>query len=51
MIFSEIVEFARSLATPAKGQEPFLGIAHLQAYRFIRAIALAEIGDIQQAHK
>ncbi|KAG6900882.1 hypothetical protein C0993_010000 [Termitomyces sp. T159_Od127] len=51
MIFSEIVEFAMSLATPVKGQEPFLGIAHLQAYRFIRAIALAEIGDIQQAHK
>ncbi|KAG6814357.1 hypothetical protein H0H92_010943 [Tricholoma furcatifolium] len=50
-IFSEIVEFALSLATPAKGQEAFSGIAHLQAYRFIRAMALAEIGDIQQASK
>ncbi|KAG6890682.1 hypothetical protein C0995_005054 [Termitomyces sp. Mi166 len=51
IIFSEIVEFAMSLTTSAKGQEPFSGIAHLQAYRFIRAISLAEIGDIQQAHK
>ncbi|KAG5342761.1 hypothetical protein C0989_008711 [Termitomyces sp. Mn162] len=51
LIFSEIVEFAMSLATPVKGQEPFSGIAHMQAYRFVRAIALAEIGDIQQAHK
>ncbi|KAG6818100.1 hypothetical protein H0H87_000004 [Tephrocybe sp. NHM501043] len=51
MIFSEIVEFALSLATPAKGQEPFTGIPHLQAYRFIRSMALAEMGDIQQANK
>ncbi|KAG5642961.1 hypothetical protein DXG03_001843 [Asterophora parasitica] len=51
LIFSEIAEFALSLATPPKGQDAFTGIAHLQAYRFIRAIALAEIGDIQQANK
>ncbi|GLB34938.1 putative involved in the initiation of assembly of the COPII coat required for the formation of transport vesicles from the endoplasmic reticulum (ER) and the selection of cargo molecules [Lyophyllum shimeji] len=51
LIFSEIVEFALSLATPSKGQDAFSGIAHLQAYRFIRATALAEIGDIQQANR
>ncbi|KAG6866929.1 hypothetical protein C0991_003845 [Blastosporella zonata] len=50
-MFTEIVEFALSMATPAKGQEAFSGIPHLQAYRFIRAMALAEIGEIQQANK
>ena len=44
IIFSEIAEFALSLATPPKGQEPFHGLPHLQAYRFIRAMSLAEIG-------
>ena len=51
IIFSEIVEFALSLTPPSRGQEPFTGIAHLQAYRFIRAISLAEIGDLQQASR
>ncbi|KAF8077931.1 Sec23-binding domain of Sec16-domain-containing protein [Lyophyllum atratum] len=51
LIFSETVEFALSLVTPVKGQDAFSGIAHLQAYRFIRAMALAEIGDIQQANR
>ncbi|KAF5380963.1 hypothetical protein D9615_003970 [Tricholomella constricta] len=51
MIFSEIAEFALSLATPPKGQDAFSGITHLQAYRFIRAMSLAEIGDIQQANR
>ncbi|KAG6850992.1 hypothetical protein H0H93_004479 [Arthromyces matolae] len=51
LIFSEIVEFALSLATPIKGQDAFTGIPHLQAYRFIRAVTLAEVGDIKQAQK
>ncbi|KAG5638379.1 hypothetical protein H0H81_000390 [Sphagnurus paluster] len=51
LIFSEILEFALSLGAPVKGQDVFTGISHLQAYRFIRAVALADIGDIQQANR
>ncbi|PFH54340.1 hypothetical protein AMATHDRAFT_44853 [Amanita thiersii Skay4041] len=51
IIFSEIVEFALSLAATGKGQEPFAGLPHLQAYRFIRAICLAELGEIQLANR
>lgn len=51
IIFSEIVEFALSLTSISKGQDAFTGIIHLQAYRFMRAMALAEIGDIQQANR
>ncbi|RDB24374.1 COPII coat assembly protein SEC16 [Hypsizygus marmoreus] len=51
LIFSEILEYALSLAPAPKGQEAFSGIAHLQAYRFIRAMTLAKIGDIQQAKR
>jgi hypothetical protein len=50
-IFSEVVEFALSLAAPTRGQDPSQGIPHLQPYRFIRAMALAEIGDIQLASR
>ncbi|TFK42566.1 Sec23-binding domain of Sec16-domain-containing protein [Crucibulum laeve] len=46
-IFSEIVEFALSLTPTVKGQEPFIGLPHLQAYRFVRAISLVELGDMQ----
>lgn len=49
IIFTEIVEFALSLKTPAKGQEPFHGLPHLQAYKFIRAAYLADIGHVQGA--
>lgn len=51
LIFSEIIEFALSLAPAVKGQEPYMGLPHLQAYRFIRATSLAEIGDINLAHR
>jgi COPII coat assembly protein SEC16 len=51
LIFSEIVEFALSLTPPPRGQDPYQGIPHLQPYRFIRAMALAEIGDIQVASR
>jgi hypothetical protein len=50
-IFSEVVEFALSLAAPTRGQDPYQGIPHLQPYRFIRAMALAEIGDLQLASR
>ncbi len=49
IIFSEILEFALSLATPTKGQEPFAGLHHLQPYRLLRAATLAELGYVQQA--
>ncbi|PPR08071.1 hypothetical protein CVT24_010532 [Panaeolus cyanescens] len=49
IILSEIWEFALSLASPAKGQDAFHGLAHLQAYRLLRAAWLAEIGEVQLA--
>lgn len=51
VIFSEIVEFALSLATPAKGQEAFVGLPHLQPYRLIRAAYLAELGHMDIANR
>jgi COPII coat assembly protein SEC16 len=51
IILSEILEFALSLTPTAKGQEPFGGLAHLQPYRFIRAVHLAEVGDISLANR
>ena len=51
LIFTEIVEFALSLRTVNKAQEPFPGFPHLQAYRLIRAYQLAEMGYIAQAKR
>lgn len=51
VILSEIAEFALSLATAPKGQEPFRGLPHLQAYRLIRATALMEIGHVDIAKR
>jgi hypothetical protein len=51
LIFSEILEFAMSLLPTVKGQEPFHGLPHLQAYRFVRAIWLAEMGDVHLASR
>lgn len=50
-ILSEILEFALSLVPITKGQDPFHGLPHLQAYRFIRALSLAEMGDMQLANR
>ncbi|KAF7294895.1 Protein transport protein sec16 [Mycena indigotica] len=50
-ILTEILEFGLSLNTPAKGQDAFYGFPHLQAYRFIRAIGLAELGEMQLASR
>ncbi|KAH7889677.1 Sec23-binding domain of Sec16-domain-containing protein [Phlebopus sp. FC_14] len=49
VIFSEIAEFAFSLKAVPKGQEPFHGFPHLQAYKLTRAAYLAEIGQVQAA--
>jgi COPII coat assembly protein SEC16 len=51
VILSEVLEFALSLATPAKGQEPFHGLPHLQAYKLSRAAALAEVGHVKLASR
>ena len=51
IVFSEIVEFALSFAPPSKGQEAFNGLPHLQAYKFIRAASLAEMGHILAASR
>ena len=51
IIFTEIAEFALSLATPAKGQEPFVGLPHLQAFKLLRAYSLAELGFVQLANR
>ncbi|KAJ7449829.1 Sec23-binding domain of Sec16-domain-containing protein [Mycena latifolia] len=51
VIFTEILEFGLSLAPPVKGQDAFYGLPHLQAYRFIRAMALAELGELQLASR
>lgn len=50
-VFSEILEYAMSLIPPAKGQEPFSGIVHLQPYRLLHASSLAEMGHIQEASR
>jgi len=49
LIFTEILEFAMSLAPISKGQEMPHTLSHLQAYRFIRAVSLAESGHVQLA--
>ena len=48
IVFSEVVEFALSLAS-SKTQESFNGLSHLQAYKFIRAASLAEMGHVLAA--
>ncbi|GJJ12130.1 hypothetical protein Clacol_006371 [Clathrus columnatus] len=49
-LLSEVVEFALSLSSP-KGQEPFSGLPHLQAYKLLRAYHLAEIGSVEAANR
>ena len=51
IVFSEIVEFALSLAPPSKSQEPFNGLPHFQAYKYIRAASLAEMGHMLAASR
>lgn len=46
---TEILEYALSLPTTPKGQEGFTGLAHLQAYKLLRALRLAELGHVKAA--
>jgi hypothetical protein len=51
IVLAEIVEFALSLAPLSKGQEPFNGLAHLQPYKLVRAVSLAEMGHVLAANR
>ncbi|KIM29016.1 hypothetical protein M408DRAFT_16038 [Serendipita vermifera MAFF 305830] len=51
IILSEIAEYAKSLVPPVKGQEPFQGLQHLQAYRLWYAACLAEMGEVVLAKR
>lgn len=50
-MLTELVEFALSLAPAVKGQEPFAGFPHLQAFRLYHAGHLADAGQVSQAQK
>lgn len=51
IVLTEILEFALSLAPLSKGQEPFNGLPHLQAYKLVRAVSLAEMGHVLAANR
>lgn len=51
IVLAEIVEFALSLAPLSKGQEPFHGLPHLQPYKLVRAVSLAEMGHVLAANR
>ncbi|KAH7107114.1 Sec23-binding domain of Sec16-domain-containing protein [Auriculariales sp. MPI-PUGE-AT-0066] len=50
-IFSEILEYALSLAPATPGQEPFHGFPHLQSYRLLHAWQLVEMGRDKLAQR
>ena len=51
IILSEIIEFAFSLVPVPKGQEAYIGLPHLQAYRVLHACHLADAGQHSKAQK
>lgn len=51
ILLTEIVEFAFSLLPVPKGQEAYIGLPHLQAYRVIHACYLADAGYHSKAQK
>ncbi|KZV90262.1 hypothetical protein EXIGLDRAFT_750750 [Exidia glandulosa HHB12029] len=50
-IFTEILEFALSLAPASNGQDVFVGFPHLQAYRLLRAWHMVEMGHERLAQR
>lgn len=50
-MLSEIVEFALSFVPAVKGQEAYMGLPHLQAYRYLHALELVEAGEHAKAQK
>lgn len=51
IMLTELVEFAFSLTPLVKGQEPFAGFPHLQAFRLYHAAQLVDAGLFSQAQK
>lgn len=51
IMLTELVEFAFSLGPTTKGQEPFVGFPHLQAFRLYHACQLVDAGQISQAQR
>jgi len=49
VVLSEVAEYSLSLTPTTKGQEPYPGLSHLQAYRLWHAACLAETGDVSLA--
>jgi hypothetical protein len=49
VVLSEVAEYGLSLTAPIKGQEPYPGLPHLQAYRLWHAACLTETGDVSLA--
>lgn len=50
-MLTEIHEFALSLTPITKGQETFGGLPHLQAYKLLHAVRLADINLTSKASK
>lgn len=48
---TEVIEFAFSLLPVPKGQEAYIGLPHLQAYRVLHANHLADTGHHSKAQK
>ncbi|SPO25699.1 related to SEC16 - COPII vesicle coat protein required for ER transport vesicle budding [Ustilago trichophora] len=51
VLMTEILEFAQGLVPTVKGQEPFPGIPHLQAYKLVHAQQLADLGEVGKAQR
>ncbi|EST05451.1 Sec16, central conserved domain protein [Kalmanozyma brasiliensis GHG001] len=51
ILMTEVLEFAQGLVPAIKGQEPFPGIPHLQAYKLVHAQQLADLGEVAKAQR
>ncbi len=51
ILMTEVLEFAQGLVPAVKGQEPFPGIPHLQAYKLVHAQQLADLGEVGKAQR
>ncbi|TKY85854.1 hypothetical protein EX895_005395 [Sporisorium graminicola] len=51
ILMTEVLEFAQGLVPAVKGQEPFPGIPHLQAYKLVYAQQLADLGEVGKAQR
>ena len=51
ILMTEVLEFAQGLVPAVKGQEPFPGLPHLQAYKLVHAQQLADLGEVAKAQR